>query len=343
MSSRVLLADDSAAMQKIVAIALEPFDVNLQSAASYADVYRRIENFRPEVLVISGMLPGIANMSQMQVLAESLGGIPIVIVIGSYDEINEDDLREQGFANFLKKPFDSATLVQVLREKCGLRLPLKAQADQMSPLPPPPPPTFAPIRESVSETSLPVFEISPPPPPSFAAPPPFGLSHELKGKKAFDGEPFSSKQDVVPSVNLDIDFNGEPSYPPPPSAGNLGPTVAKQGADHPQNWDFGARSEPAASHPPSFSIPARPPIPPPVPRPSTDRAGQGVESDAGHGSAAFKGINFTASNLEPYLATLVREVVLEFCQKHLKAITREVVQEELRRLANERTRHLVDK
>jgi CheY-like chemotaxis protein len=87
---------------------------------------------------------------------------------------------------------------------------------------------------------------------------------------------------------------------------------------------FGSSVVPAAST--SASASSLPPPPPPPP--PTSMSARTVAPQPG-----APGADMPAG---------VREAVLEYCQKHFKEIAVEVISAELRRLAEERARHLVD-
>ena len=48
------------------------------------------------------------------------------------------------------------------------------------------------------------------------------------------------------------------------------------------------------------------------------------------------------ARLESVLPSLVRDAVESYCERHFKSLAREVIATELRRLADEKARHLVD-
>ena len=61
---------------------------------------------------------------------------------------------------------------------------------------------------------------------------------------------------------------------------------------------------------------------------------------------AFGGEGTTSANLSQItmaqLPTWVRQAVEDYCERHFKSLAREVLTSELRRLADEKARHLVD-
>jgi CheY-like chemotaxis protein len=84
------------------------------------------------------------------------------------------------------------------------------------------------------------------------------------------------------------------------------------------------------------SSPSTLPPPPPPPRVS-----------GGQSAAPAVALGQTGSSPQPQvpgpeMQAALREAVLEYCQKHFKDIAIEVISAELRRLAEERARHLVD-
>lgn len=157
----------------------------------------------------------------------------------------------------------------------------------------------------------------------------------LVGSKEPPFEPAALEVDLTGALagGLDLQLDGLPPLPPD----LLDPSRKGKKA-----FEISEETKPYGSSvvaPPGPAVPGMAPPPPPL----DSRAGtaQGFMPPA----QGFMPPNMPPSPpATPDAATsqAIREAVLEYCQKHFKEVAVEVISAELRRLAEERARHLVD-
>lgn len=275
---RILVADDSDTIQKVVRIALSRQPVKIEVASSWLDASGKVGS-GIALLLLDVNLPGVgSDPARLKEVVASAGAVPILVMQGSHDRsLNEATLKECGISHVIQKPFDSNELIGMVTGLAGLSksAPAPGLSGQVSAPPPPasmilapPPPAPA-----ASENMFDIGEL--PPVPADL------IDTTRKGKKAFDIAP----EDL---------FNLVPPPPPPP----------------------------APATPSSQRVPPAPPsqFPPP-----TASAGP-------------------VSNPAPAedMAKQVRQAVEDYCERHFRSLAIEVITAELRRLADEKARHLVD-
>jgi CheY-like chemotaxis protein len=128
-----------------------------------------------------------------------------------------------------------------------------------------------------------------------------------------------------PEIGLDLQLDGLPPLPPdlldPSRKGKKAFEIAEETRPF---GTSGAIPPPVAS---SFS-------PPPPPPPASS-----VKSASAPGPMP---VNLPPLPVDAVTTQAIREAVMEYCQKHFKEVAVEVISAELRRLAEERARHLVD-
>lgn len=117
MSAKILVADDSQTIQKVVSMTLagEDFDLIECRDASSLDGLLKKSSF--DLILLD------YNLSSQSSGAEVLGSIrkihpdiPIVLMVGIFDSINEADLNEFSIAEKLVKPFNNQRLIQICRD-----------------------------------------------------------------------------------------------------------------------------------------------------------------------------------------------------------------------------------
>jgi CheY-like chemotaxis protein len=119
MSRRILVADDSSTIQKVIKIAFSRYPVEMSEAASYIEALSSLSGVRPDALILDASLPGAKGPGDFSKLAEDSGGVPVLLLVGTYETIDEAQFRAAGFHNFLRKPFDSNDLVSQVDQMLG--------------------------------------------------------------------------------------------------------------------------------------------------------------------------------------------------------------------------------
>lgn len=112
MALKVLLADDSAAIKKVVQLSLQDLGLELKSISSGKDALDLAKKFKPDIAFIDVMLP---QKSGYEVSAEirkdpSLKNVPIVLLWSAFMAFDEGKFKTSGANAKLEKPFDSNAL-----------------------------------------------------------------------------------------------------------------------------------------------------------------------------------------------------------------------------------------
>ncbi|GFO58066.1 hypothetical protein GMST_03910 [Geomonas silvestris] len=119
MGKRLLLADDSITIQKVVAIIFaneELFELTVvDNGVAALDKAREM---RPDIMLVDALMPG---KSGYEVCAEirrdpALAGTPILLLIGAFEPFDEAKARECGADSSITKPFESQQLIDRVKE-----------------------------------------------------------------------------------------------------------------------------------------------------------------------------------------------------------------------------------
>lgn len=122
MSLSILVADDSATIQKVIKIAFSKYPVEIMDAASYHDAIRSVKLKKPNLLIVDANLPGVRSPGDFLEIQTFCDGAPILMLAGSYEYVDEEKLRQVGLKNILKKPFDTSELVSYVTQTLGIDL-----------------------------------------------------------------------------------------------------------------------------------------------------------------------------------------------------------------------------
>lgn len=119
MSRRILVADDSSTIQKVIKIAFSRFDVEMVEAGSYIEALAAIARGVPDALIADASLPGAQGPNDFAKLQTESRGAPTLLLAGTYEAVDEAAFRRAGFQHFLKKPFESGDLVAIIERLLG--------------------------------------------------------------------------------------------------------------------------------------------------------------------------------------------------------------------------------
>ncbi|MBI3941142.1 MAG: response regulator [Acidobacteria bacterium] len=129
MKTRLLLADDSATIQKVVALCFADEPVELRTASYGQEAVECLRSWRPDVLLVDALLPGIDGYEMCrQVKLES--GIPVVLLVGTFEPLDFERAEASGYDAYLTKPLDSVHLVRLTKELAGRSVSATVEAEK---------------------------------------------------------------------------------------------------------------------------------------------------------------------------------------------------------------------
>ncbi len=118
MGERILLADDSFTIQKVVFLALadEPFEIRTVSTGDA--VMDTIREFRPDLILIDINLSGKSGYELCEMIKSSplYSHIPIILLRGTFEPYDSERLKGLKFEDIITKPFDSAMFSSKVKE-----------------------------------------------------------------------------------------------------------------------------------------------------------------------------------------------------------------------------------
>lgn len=115
MSAKILVADDSLTIQKVVGITLADTGYELEQCKSENDLYEKIKVRKYDLILLDFNLA--ESKSGYDLAKEVLSISPdvkILVMLGTFDSVDESQLESIGVADKIVKPFESAKFV----EKC---------------------------------------------------------------------------------------------------------------------------------------------------------------------------------------------------------------------------------
>ncbi len=118
MALRVLLADESSTIKKVMQLALQDFAIEVKSVPIGLDVIQVAKGFRPDIIFADVLLSkrnGYEVAGDIKADA-SLKNIPVVLMWSGFMELDEAKAQESKADRRLEKPFDAETLRSMVKE-----------------------------------------------------------------------------------------------------------------------------------------------------------------------------------------------------------------------------------
>lgn len=113
MAKKVLLADDSVTIQKVVGISLANEDLELITVDNGIDAIERAKAIRPDLILSDVVMPGKSGYEVAEAIKSdpNLRHIPIVLLTQTFETFDAERAKRIGVDGHITKPFEAQTLV----------------------------------------------------------------------------------------------------------------------------------------------------------------------------------------------------------------------------------------
>jgi len=113
--AKILLADDSATMQKVVDVVLKEEGFDVQSANNGEEAVGALSSYQPDLVLAYIKLPGI-NGYELTKQIKAAGATPVILLAGAFEPVDEALMAECGADDSLVKPFQTEDLLAVINK-----------------------------------------------------------------------------------------------------------------------------------------------------------------------------------------------------------------------------------
>jgi CheY-like chemotaxis protein len=162
MRRRILLADDSVTIQKVIELTFMDEDYDVKAVSNGDEALAALPTVNPDFVIADVHMPGANGYEVCRRSKESRPDVPVLLLVGTFEPFDEGQARAAGADSFLKKPFDSQELLQRVQEL------LSVSTGAAAP-PPPPEPVFEALppldlQPAAAEPDWGSFQLTPEPP-----------------------------------------------------------------------------------------------------------------------------------------------------------------------------------
>lgn len=113
MAIKVLLADDSITIQKVIGIIFGSAEYSLTVVDNGTAAVEKARELLPDVLLLDVNMPGMNGYKTCEAIRAipALAEKPILLLTGSFEPFDEEKARMSGADDFIIKPFESQTII----------------------------------------------------------------------------------------------------------------------------------------------------------------------------------------------------------------------------------------
>ena len=122
MSVKILLADDSVTIQKVIGIIFGGEEYSLTVVDNGKTAVDKALEITPDILLIDALMPGMSGYEVCERIRSipELSAKPILLLTGSFEPFDETKARDCGADDFISKPFESQLIISKVSELCEL-------------------------------------------------------------------------------------------------------------------------------------------------------------------------------------------------------------------------------
>lgn len=113
MSKKLLLADDSVTIQKVVGLVFANGEYDLQCVSNGDAAFEKISFERPDIVLADVNMPGKNGFELCSAIKGNPASseVPVLLLVGAFEPFDEEQARSAGADGWIVKPFESQDLI----------------------------------------------------------------------------------------------------------------------------------------------------------------------------------------------------------------------------------------
>lgn len=113
MAYKLLLADDSITIQKVVELVLAEENFQIKSVSNGEDAVNLLATFEPDIVLADIEMPRLNGYQVCEKIKNnpSTSHVPVILLAGAFEPIDEELARQAGADDSVIKPFESQELI----------------------------------------------------------------------------------------------------------------------------------------------------------------------------------------------------------------------------------------
>ncbi|HEY0782393.1 MAG TPA: response regulator, partial [Thermoanaerobaculia bacterium] len=122
MSKRILLADDSVTIQKVIELTFMDGDFEVKAVSNGDEALALLAATKVDFIIADVHMPGANGYEVCRQAKQLRPNVPVLLLVGTFEPFDEAQAKAVGADSFLKKPFDSQELLQRVHDLLAARV-----------------------------------------------------------------------------------------------------------------------------------------------------------------------------------------------------------------------------
>lgn len=117
MPYKLLLADDSLTIQKVVELVLAPEDFEIRAFNDGEQALQSLESFKPDIILADIEMPKLNGYQLCEKIKNDMATamIPVILLAGAFEPFDEEYAKSVYADDFIIKPFESQELISKVK------------------------------------------------------------------------------------------------------------------------------------------------------------------------------------------------------------------------------------
>jgi CheY-like chemotaxis protein len=335
---KILVADDSATMRKIMDITFAGQDAEVVSVPSGQEAVEKAKTFQPDVVFADASLDSFDGYEVAKAIKSdpSLQSAAVIVLASQHTPYDAEKGQAAGVDDHVLKPFDTQSVIDKVAQiqskpraapSAPAAQPAAPAAQPAAPAARPAPPQ-PPARPAAASGPTPGSAAGPRPEAPRQPPPPPPSAGQPANPKATMGFGTPPARPSAPRPT------GGPSKPSAPPASAVTPSGATPSGATPSASPSRAAAGPAASQAAPSAPPAASPAKPSAPPAAGAAASQAAAAATGDMVEKLRGMGLTSDQVDGVMQ-LSREVIEQVVWEVVPDLAEVIIREEIARLTSE--------
>jgi CheY-like chemotaxis protein len=141
VAQTLLLADDSVTIQRVIELTFADEDIDVVAVSDGDQAIARLESLPPDIVLVDVGMPGKSGYEVAAYVKRSprLSHIPVVLLTGAFEPVDEAKAVGAGCDGVLAKPFEPQLVIGRVKELLGRPVPGRGVASRAGSVDTPPP------------------------------------------------------------------------------------------------------------------------------------------------------------------------------------------------------------
>lgn len=132
MARKLLLADDSITIQKVVELVLAEEGYDIKATGNGEDALSALSSFKPDVILADIDMPKMNGYQLCEKIKSNPAtkNIPVILLAGAFEPLDDELARNVGAEDFIVKPFESQELIDKIHSVLSGETAVKGIAEE---------------------------------------------------------------------------------------------------------------------------------------------------------------------------------------------------------------------